>query len=137
MNGSTFSEDIAACETEAESLTLRLRAWLNRVAEEPDRFAIELLCREAIANAVSHGCRSDSAKRVRVKVERRAGTFYGQIEDEGAGFTPSIQRELFDLRHAEKGMGIAIIAHYADRIAFEDGGRIVRFEKRVTGGMLK
>lgn len=134
MIESAFSEEIGAEAANAESMLLRLRAWLGRVAVEEDRFAIELLCREAVANAVAHGCGSDPSKRVRIRLELREGICYGGIEDDGAGFTPSIQKELFDLCHAEGGMGIAIIAHYADRISFEDGGRIVRFEKRISGG---
>jgi anti-sigma regulatory factor (Ser/Thr protein kinase) len=135
MSASVFSEEIGADEDEAEALEGRLREWLGRLAEDSDRFSIELLCREAIANAVGHGCGRDPTKRVRVRIEFRESIFRGQIEDEGAGFTPSIQSELFDFRHAERGMGIAIIAHYADHISFEDGGRIVRFEKRAIGGI--
>lgn len=135
MSDSIFEAEIRAEAAEAESVGLRLRDWLGGIAAPSDRFAIELLCREAIANAVGHGCRSDPAKRVRIRLVSSEGIVSGTIEDEGAGFTPSVLGALFDPRREEGGMGLAIISHYADRISFDAGGRVIRFEKSIRGGV--
>lgn len=135
MKAESFEAEIPADSGEAERLLSRLRDWLGRLPLPQDRFAIELLCREAVENAVLHGCGSDPGKRVRVLVERGADTVSCMVEDEGEGFTPSIKSSLFDLTHEEGGMGLAIISHYADRISLEEGGRVIRFERRMTGGI--
>jgi serine/threonine-protein kinase RsbW len=133
MSDSVLEAEIQAESSEAEALGISIRDWLAPLADASDRFAIELLCREAIANAVRHGCRSDPSKRVRVRLERSEGFVSGMIEDEGGGFVPSIRATLFDLAHEDGGMGLALISHYADRISFDEGGRVIRFEKRVGG----
>ena len=135
MSGLEFEAEIGAGDAEAEELASRLRAWLARNLGAADRFAVELLCREAVANAVRHGCGSDSSKRVRLRLELRAGLLSGSIEDEGEGFTPSIKAALFDLKREGGGLGLAIISHYADRISLVEGGRVIRFDRRLTGGI--
>jgi len=135
MSEETFEDEIPAEAGEAERLVGRLREWLKPRCGSVDRFAVELLCREAVENAVRHGCRSDPTKRVRLSVELRGEVVACAVEDEGEGYVPSIKGALFDLRHEEGGLGLAIISHYADRVSLEEGGRIIRFERRMTGGI--
>jgi hypothetical protein len=136
MNASVFSADIGADERDADALLSKLRDWLGRqegIAKR-ERFAIELLCREAIANAVCHGCGRDSSKTVSVRIVREDSLVRGSIGHDGKGFSPSIQKGLANLGFAESGMGMVILAHYADRISFENEGKVFRFEKRIPGG---
>lgn len=136
MRPESFGGEVAADEAEAERLLSRLREWLAPRVSAQDRFAIELLCREAICNAVQHGSRSDPSKRVRLDLRLEEALVSCSVEDEGGGegLSPaSILKRLYCMSKDEGGRGLAIISHYADRISIEEGGRIISFERRLTG----
>jgi len=135
MKDESFESDIQADPTEAERLMRGLRGWIAQRINPNERFAVELLCREAVANAIEHGSRNDPSKRVRVSVALMGNEVSCLIEDEGGGFICSPADWFVQTWPGEQGRGITILGHYADRVLFEEGGRIVRFSKRIRGGI--
>jgi serine/threonine-protein kinase RsbW len=110
---------------------------LERIHKEHSRaeeieFAIETALREALANAVVHGCKANSAKQVRCQVSCDAlGTVQITVRDPGEGFDPaSISDPLSEGNVlADHGRGVYLIRHLMDEVQFADGGREVRMKK--------
>ena len=96
-------------------------------------FEIETALREALANAIQHGCRNDPDKRVEVCVacDPTRGILI-VVRDPGAGFDPTSipspvrGRNLY--RH--HGRGIYLINQLMDEVSFERGGTEIRMLKR-------
>ncbi|MFI4943235.1 MAG: ATP-binding protein [Burkholderiales bacterium] len=96
-------------------------------------FEIETALREALANAIRHGCRNDPDKRVEVCVAcDPARGILIVVRDPGAGFDPTSipspvrGRNLY--RH--HGRGIYLINQLMDEVSFERGGTEIRMLKR-------
>jgi serine/threonine-protein kinase RsbW len=96
-------------------------------------FEIELSLREAIINAVVHGCRSDSSKMVQcwVACDEPHGLLI-VVRDSGKGFDPSslpnplVGENLF----ASHGRGIYLINQLMDEVIFRRGGTEIHMRKR-------
>jgi serine/threonine-protein kinase RsbW len=98
-----------------------------------DEVEIELALREALANAIRHGCRCDRTKSVACSVTHEStGDLLMIVRDPGAGFdvggVPN-PLEAANLRKAG-GRGIFLIRHLMDEVRFADGGREIRMRKR-------
>jgi serine/threonine-protein kinase RsbW len=96
-------------------------------------FEIETALREALANAIRHGCRNDPDKRVEVCVAcDPARGILIVVRDPGAGFDPtsipSPVRGHNLYRH--HGRGIYLINQVMDEVSFERGGTEIRMLKR-------
>jgi serine/threonine-protein kinase RsbW len=96
-------------------------------------FEIETALREALANAIRHGCRNDATKNVEVCVacdETRGMLIV--VRDPGPGFepaeipSPTIGQHVF--RH--HGRGIYLINQLMDEVSFGRGGTEIRMRKR-------
>jgi serine/threonine-protein kinase RsbW len=96
-------------------------------------FEIETALREALANAIRHGCRNDASKKVEVCVacdETRGMLII--VRDPGPGFdpggipSPTLGQNVF--RH--HGRGIYLINQLMDEVSFEKGGTEIRMRKR-------
>lgn len=94
-------------------------------------FAINLALEEALTNAIKHGNRLDSHKKVHVQAKvssRRAEII---IEDEGPGFDRSSVPDPTAQENLEKcsGRGILLIESYMNTVTWDRGGRRVRMVK--------
>ena len=94
---------------------------------------LEIALREALANAVLHGNRSDAAKRVLVRAycDPKKG-FVIAVRDEGRGFDPSKvpdprREDRLQLTH---GRGIFLMRELMDHIEHRKGGREVVLYKK-------
>jgi serine/threonine-protein kinase RsbW len=96
-------------------------------------FEIETALREALANAVRHGCGNDAAKEVEVCVacdESRGMLIV--VRDPGPGFDPAgipspiVGQNVF----RSHGRGIYLINELMDEVSFESGGTEIRMLKR-------
>jgi serine/threonine-protein kinase RsbW len=96
-------------------------------------FEIETALREALANAVRHGCGNDETKSVEVCVacdERRGMLIV--VRDPGPGFdphdipSPTMGHNVY--RH--HGRGIYLINQLMDEVSFDRGGTEIRMRKR-------
>jgi serine/threonine-protein kinase RsbW len=94
---------------------------------------LEIALREALANAVLHGNRSDAAKKVLVRAycDPHKG-FVIAVRDEGPGFDPAKvpdpRRE--DRLHLTHGRGIFLMRELMDHIEHRKGGREVVLYKK-------
>ena len=94
---------------------------------------LEIALREALANAVFHGNRSDAAKRVMVRAycDPKKG-FVIAVRDEGPGFDPAKvpdprREDRLQLTH---GRGIFLMRELMDHIEHRKGGREVVLYKK-------
>ena len=96
-------------------------------------FEIETALREALANAIRHGCGHDETKTVEVcaACEESKGMLI-VVRDPGPGFdpaaipTPTLGQNIY--RH--HGRGIYLINQLMDEVSFEKGGTEIRMSKR-------
>ncbi len=91
---------------------------------------------EAVSNAIIHGNRQDSSKRVYLLLERSAGTPWlrVQVEDEGEGFDPNAIPDPTSEERllAESGRGVFLMRAFADEVNFLKGGRCAELKFRVA-----
>jgi len=117
-------QEIPAVHAEVDGVCLQLRALLAEgdAVAAPDRFAVELLAREALSNAVRHGCAGDPARRVSFacRLGRRSAIL--RIKDDGNGFD---WRGILDRPpddDATHGRGLQLFQAYASRHYFNPSG---------------
>jgi serine/threonine-protein kinase RsbW len=103
-------------------------------AERADRFAAELLLREALTNAVVHGCRSDANKQIRCAVRFGPAVLLIRVKDDGEGFDwRSAQRCGASLTECS-GRGLEILRCYATHVRFNNKGNVLTILKRFKKG---
>lgn len=111
--------------------------WIMRLVSELEyaagkEFDIEMALREALANAVLHGCKGDPAKKIECTVtgDREEGILI-VVRDPGVGFDPAtIPSPTDDSNlHAEHGRGILLINKLMDEVRHESNGTVIRMRK--------
>lgn len=105
-----------------------------RVQDE-DNFEIELALREALVNAIIHGNRNDSQKRVYIDCRCTTdGEVSITVEDEGNGFEHDAVPDPTspENRLGSNGRGIYLIRTLMDDVYFEEGGSVVHMRKRAN-----
>lgn len=114
----TVSAELASVDEVVENLAGFLRAqglglYLHDLC---------LLAREALNNAVLHGCGESSCKRVMFKARRAGDHFELAVSDAGRGFVWS--KADFDPPGSceDCGRGLPIMAQYADHVFFNETG---------------
>jgi serine/threonine-protein kinase RsbW len=122
--------DLAVIRAVTEGILQLLRDKPGVTGHEVE---IELALREALANAIRHGCRCDRTKFVECRVTYEStGDLLMVVRDPGAGFdfgsVPSPLEAANQLRAS--GRGIFLIRHLMDEVRFADGGREIRMRKR-------
>lgn len=96
-------------------------------------FEIETSLREALSNAVRHGCRNDETKAVEVVVDcHRAGGIVMVVRDPGPGFDPrSVPSPTLGANvYRHHGRGIYLIRTLMDEVSFGRNGSEIRMRKR-------
>lgn len=100
-----------------------LADWLGGHGLEAARFALELVARECLNNAILHGNGHDARKRVRLGVGCGPRWISLSVADEGPGFRwRTVRRSLPEQDTRPGGRGLAIAALYADRVRFNRRG---------------
>lgn len=111
--------------------------WVMRLVDELEygaekEFEIEMALREALANAVLHGCKADPTKTVEcfVKGDREEGILI-VVRDPGAGFDPmSLPSPVESSKlGADNGRGIFLIQNLMDEVTHEQNGTVIRMRK--------
>ena len=96
-------------------------------------FEIETSLREALANAIRHGCGNDSGKSVELCVacDPERGMLI-VVRDPGPGFDPTSIPSPVDRQNVFRhgGRGIYMINQLMDEVSFERGGTEIRMLKR-------
>jgi serine/threonine-protein kinase RsbW len=111
--------------------------WVMHLVSELEyaagkEFEIEMALREALANAILHGCKADPAKKIDCSVtgDRDQGIMI-VVRDPGSGFDPkSIPSPTDESNlHAEHGRGILLISELMDEVKHECNGTVIRMRK--------
>ncbi len=116
----------AICPSDAE-VTDFFQAFNVRLGELPARarhFAVELVAREAVQNAIDYGCGRDPKHRAHVELGLDGEILILKVDDNGPGFDPETVLALERSRESGiSGNGLSLIAAYSDRYHYENGGR--------------
>ncbi|MFN2358165.1 MAG: ATP-binding protein [Desulfotignum sp.] len=119
----------AVCRAVTRYLLFRLAA-----VQSPDHlFAVNLVMREGLTNAVRHGNKNDTAKEVRFRLKIVDDvSIHVEIEDQGNGFDWRKYRySQFPLAR-DHGRGIFIMQTYCTRYGFNENGNILFLQKDFT-----
>ena len=92
--------------------------------------------REAVANAIKHGNKSDADKQVKVDFELLGDEIVIEVRDEGLGFDPDRVPDPLEPENLLKpdGRGILLIKEFMDRVEYEfdnDKGTALVMRKQV------
>lgn len=99
---------------------------------EGNEYEIDLALREALANAIVHGCENDPSKKVECCVAcTESSDIVIVVRDPGQGFIPShvpnpLAEENLSSNH---GRGIYLINQLMDEVSFERNGAEIRMRK--------
>jgi serine/threonine-protein kinase RsbW len=121
-----------------ELVQVVLRDSLLRLGMDEDALHwVDISVREAVANAIKHGNRQASDKRVQVDFAESEGEVVIQIRDEGEGFDPEAVPNPLDPPNIDKtsGRGIFFMKKFMDGIEYgsgPDGGTVVTLRKRLA-----
>ncbi|MGB6200451.1 MAG: ATP-binding protein [Candidatus Acidiferrales bacterium] len=95
-------------------------------------FEIEMALREALANAIVHGCKNDRTKHVEFGMDfNSAGGILIVVRDPGQGFDPAglPSPTHADNLHSEHGRGVFLIHRLMDEVRYERGGTEIHMRK--------
>ena len=99
---------------------------------EGNEFQIELALREALANAIIHGCDNDPTKKVECCVAcTESSDVVIVVRDPGTGFSPSAVPSPLAAEnlHSDHGRGIYLINQVMDEVSFDRNGTEIRMRK--------
>ena len=106
--------------------------------EKKVSYEVGMAVREAVANAIEHGNRSDPEKKVQVALEAQPGQLVVRIRDEGEGFDPrGVSDPLAPANLLQPGgRGILFMREFMDKIDYTfglDGGTEITLRKLLQG----
>jgi anti-sigma regulatory factor (Ser/Thr protein kinase) len=107
-----------------------------KFGSEKDWFETELLIREALNNAVLHGCECQPDRHVRCVLRLGRRQLIIAVVDEGKGFKWRNAMQAEAASFASSGRGVEIYAMFANRVRFNAKGNCVTMIKRFEGGTL-
>ncbi|MBI3892654.1 MAG: SpoIIE family protein phosphatase [Candidatus Wallbacteria bacterium] len=129
----TFESKTAALQTQVRQIS----AFIQRCGFfEQERYNLVLVIKEALANAIEHGNKSDPARRVHVSVVPDHKQLTIRVRDEGEGFPVSgVMAKQKKDPSGKRGKGLLLIEEYTDRVEFNDRGNEIRlvFTKQPKG----
>ena len=99
---------------------------------EGNEFQIELALREALANAIVHGCNNDPGKKVECCVAcTESSDIVIVVRDPGKGFKMTDVRNPLESEnlHSDHGRGIYLINQMMDEVSFDRNGAEIRMRK--------
>ena len=130
-----MKSEIEAISPFVDELMLKIR---ENHCDPGSEFAIELALREALANAVLHGNREDSKKKVHVRFECDDNVGVSLVvRDEGPGFDPAGVPDPLAPENLMKtsGRGIFLIRSFMDEVEINPSqtGTEIKLIKHVHG----
>jgi len=99
---------------------------------EGNEYHLELALREALANAIIHGCNNDPTKKVECCVVcTEASDVMIVVRDPGEGFSPQAVPSPLGAEnlHSDHGRGIYLINQLMDEVSFARNGAEIRMRK--------
>jgi anti-sigma B factor antagonist len=121
-----YAWNIPSDVAEVDSICQAARKRLESQGQTASVFAVDLLLREFLNNAIFHGNRSDIHKRVQVGMRIGRKWLILWIGDEGTGFDWRMMRRDPPGGSAATGRGLLIGTQYAQRMRFNRvGNRVI------------
>lgn len=118
--------------TEVDRVCEELSAWLMKTNLGKHVFAIQMLAREGLNNAVLHGSEHNIELNVHFHVQVRLDAVVLEISDEGKGFDWQNQMNQDEVPiDRTSGRGLWIYRLFADSIEFNQSGNNVRLTRTV------
>jgi len=117
----------------AEDLILAFRREVEGRTPRFERFTAELLLREAVGNAVVHGCNCDAGKQVHCAIRLRGSRLIIAVWDEGQGFDWRALWQRASQPDDVSGRGIEILRQFATRVRFSKKGNAITIARKFTG----
>ena len=125
----TIKADVAAIAPVVDSV---LNVARQMGCAKGKEFEIEMAIREALANAIQHGCGGDTSKQVRccVACDESRGMLI-VVSDPGQGFDPTtVSSPLVGQQlYSEHGRGLYLINQLMDEVWFSSGGTQIHMVK--------
>jgi len=125
---------LRASREAVDAFCAELRAGLLAGLPARERFATELLLREALMNAVAHGAKPAKTPEIRCQVRLVAGGVEIRVHDNGRGFDwrnlPKVEPPVFQ----ESGRGLLILHRYASQVRFSAKGNQVEMTRMFCEG---
>jgi anti-sigma regulatory factor (Ser/Thr protein kinase) len=125
---------LAATMDAVEAFFVEFRLHSQAMMERVNCFEAELLVREALTNAVLHGCRADPRKQVRCWLRLRGKRLLIAVADGGEGFDWRTARAKFANALDCSGRGLEILYRYASHVRFNDKGNLVTIIRNFDKG---
>lgn len=125
---------LAATIEAVEEYFAEFRLRSQAIRERVNCFEAELLVREALTNAVLHGCGADPRKQVRCWLRLRGKRLLIAVADEGTGFDWRAARAKSAKPLDRCGRGLEILYRYADQVRFNERGNLVTMIKHFDKG---
>lgn len=120
----------------ADFICSDISTWLMELNISSHLFSIELLAREALNNAIIHGCQMNPAGKIYAELQHDENALRLKIRDDGAGFNwrESLQEDTAD-DEVENGRGLKLYRLYADQVEFNDSGNQVTLTRLLKSGI--
>lgn len=129
----SFGCIVAPRPAEADSLCRSLRNLLNEAGLASSSFAVELLVRECLNNAVIHVNRRFADKTIRFGLQVGWKWIRLQVDDDGPGFDWRKARRRHCEVESESGRGLTLCALYAEQVRFNRCGNQITLWLRRDG----
>jgi serine/threonine-protein kinase RsbW len=120
----TFHSSLSSLE-EVDDVCRESRTLLESQGWIDHCFALDMLLREFLNNAILHGHRSDIGKQVQVKLRIGRKWIVVQVADEGPGFDWQSINLSHPSENATSGRGLLIGTWYSHRMRFNRSGNQV------------
>jgi len=125
---------LPAAREAVDQLCGELRIGLLADLPRSERFAIELLLREALMNAVVHGAQDERGAEIDCEVRPVTGGIRIRVADGGGGFDWRTRRDAGPRPLGESGRGLHILHRYATRVRFSANGSQVELTRMFHQG---
>lgn len=102
---------------------------------ESDLFDLRLVFSELLVNAVKHGNRGDSSKKVELMIEIGDDEVLSVIKDEGDGFDymqTLYNENLYENWSEDHGRGLQLVSSLTEYLNFNDVGNEIEFHKKIS-----
>lgn len=137
MNRRSLSMELCADYSNIDIFCSKAEELMKELELEHHIFQVQLLLREALTNAVKHGCGMNPDKIIKSRLEITENEFIIKVMDPGPGFNWKT-RESSGFHegslNAESGRGLVILEKYADEYNFNEKGNEIIIRKKYPKG---
>ncbi len=127
---STFHITLPASLNAVDQVLPKMIAFLKENLITGNIFTYNYIMREAINNAVIHGCRQDRSKTITVDIELSPETLKLRVEDEGDGFDwKAVLAKQLVSPECTHGRGLCSMAKFNFDAHYNEKGNILYLHK--------